>query len=84
MSSFIEHMKKSPKQLKAELESQHGIVGQWQDYPTNWEQEQDADQDEIAELNKQEYLEEQKELEENNPTQSELLRDVGMSLRDFI
>jgi len=51
---------------------------------SNWEQEQDADQNELAELNKQEYLEELKELEENNPTQSELLRDVGMSRSDFI
>ena len=51
---------------------------------SNWESMQDADQDEIAQLNKQEYLEEQKELEENNPTQSELLRDVGMSHSDFI
>ena len=51
---------------------------------SNWEQEQDADQNELAELNKQEYLEELKELEENNTTQSELLRDVGMSRSDFI
>jgi hypothetical protein len=82
--NFIEHMKKSPKQLKAELESQHGIVGQWQDYPTNWEQEQDKDQDEIAELNKQEYLEELKQLREDNPTQDDFMRDVGMSHSDFI
>ena len=51
---------------------------------SNWESMQDADQNELAELNKQEYLEELKELEENNPTQSELLRDVGMSHSDFI
>ena len=82
--NFIEQMKKSPKQLKAELESQHGIVGQWQDYPTNWEQEQDKDQDEIAELNKQEYLEELKQLREDNPTQDDFMRDVGMSHSDFI
>ena len=76
--SFIEQMKKSPKQLKAELENSRN------DIPKNWESMQDADQDEIAQLNKQEYLEELKELEENNPTQSELLRDVSMSRGDFI
>jgi predicted Fe-S protein YdhL (DUF1289 family) len=74
MSSYINHFKKTAEQNAKDL----------QDIPKNWESMQDADQDEIAQLNKQEYLEEQKELEENNPTQSELLRDVGMSHSDFI
>ena len=78
MSNFIEHMKKSPEQLRAELENSRN------DIPKNWESMQDKDQQEIAELNKQEYLEELKELEENNPTQDDYLRDVGMSRGDFI
>ena len=51
---------------------------------SNWESMQDADQNELAELNKQEYLEELKELHDNNPTEGELLREVGMSRSDFI
>jgi len=51
---------------------------------SNWEQEQDADQNELAQLNKQEYLEELKQLHDNNPTEGELLREVGMSHSDFI
>lgn len=51
---------------------------------SNWEQEQDADQNEIAELNRQEYLEELKQLDEDNPTESDYLRDVGMSRSDFL
>ena len=51
---------------------------------SNWEKEQDSDQNELAELNKQEYLEELKELRENNPTQDDYMRDVGMSNSDFI
>ena len=51
---------------------------------SNWESMQDADQNELAQLNKQEYLEELKELHDNNPTEGELLREVGMSRSDFI
>jgi len=51
---------------------------------SNWEQEQDADQNELAELNRQEYLEELKQLDEDNPTESDYLRDVGMSRSDFL
>lgn len=50
----------------------------------NWEKEQDADQKELAELNRQEYLEELKQLREDNPTEDDYLSDVGMSRRDFI
>ena len=53
-------------------------------FASNWESMQDADQNELAELNKQEYLEELKELHDNNPTEGELLREVGMSRSDFI
>jgi acetoin utilization deacetylase AcuC-like enzyme len=51
---------------------------------SNWEQEQDADQNELAELNRQEYLEELKQLDEDNPTEDDYLRDVGMSRSDFL
>jgi len=51
---------------------------------SNWEQEQDADQNELAELNRQEYLEELKQLDEDNPTESDYLREVGMSRSDFL
>ena len=51
---------------------------------SNWESMQDADQNELAELNRQEYLEELKQLHDNNPTEGELLREVGMSHSDFI
>jgi len=51
---------------------------------SNWESMQDADQNELAQLNKQEYLEELKQLHDNNPTEGELLREVGMSHSDFI
>jgi len=51
---------------------------------SNWEQKQDADQNELAELNRQEYLEELKQLDEDNPTESDYLRDVGMSRSDFL
>lgn len=52
--------------------------------PQNWESMQDADQNELAELNKQEYLEELKQLREDNPTQDDYMRDVSMSNSDFI
>jgi hypothetical protein len=52
--------------------------------PQNWESMQDADQSELAELNRQEYLEELKQLREDNPTQDDYLSDVGMSRGDFI
>jgi hypothetical protein len=51
---------------------------------SDWEQQQDADQQELAELNRQEYLEELKQLREDNPTEDDYLSDVGMSRRDFI
>ena len=74
MSSFINHFKKTAEQNAKDLQ---GI-------PNNWEQEQDKDQSELAELNKQEYLEELKQLREDNPTQDDYLSDVGMSRSDFI
>ena len=74
MSSFINHFKKTAEQNAKDL----------QDIPNNWEQEQDKDQSELAELNKQEYLEELKQLREDNPTQDDYLSDVGMSRSDFI
>ncbi len=84
MNSF-NFMKKSTEELKQDLlDKECGVVGQWQDYPTNWEQEQDADQNELAELNRQEYLEELKQLDEDNPTESDYLREVGMSRSDFL
>ena len=85
MSAFINHFKKTAKQNAEDLQNnEHGVVGQWQDYPTNWEKEQDADQKELAELNKKEYLEELKQLREDNPTEDDYLSDVGMSRSDFI
>lgn len=51
---------------------------------SNWESMQDADQNELAELNRQEYLEELKQLREDNPTEDDYLRDVGMSRSDFL
>ena len=51
---------------------------------SDWEQQQDADQEELAELNRQEYLEELQQLREDNPTEDDYLSDVGMSRRDFI
>jgi len=78
-------MKKSIEERKQDLlDKECGVGGQWQDYPTNWEQEQDADQSELAELNRQEYLEELKQLREDNPTEDDYLSDVGMSRSDFL
>lgn len=74
MLSYINHFKKTAEQNAKDL----------QDIPNNWEQEQDKDQSELAELNKQEYLEELKQLHEDNPTQDDYMRDVGMSHSDFI
>ena len=74
MSSYINHFKKTAEQNAKDL----------QNIPNNWEQEQDKDQSELAELNKQEYLEELKQLHEDNPTQDDYMRDVGMSHSDFI
>lgn len=74
MLSYINHFKKTAEQNAKDL----------QDIPNNWEQEQDKDQSELAELNKQEYLEELKQLHEDNPTQDDYMRDVGMSNSDFI
>jgi acetoin utilization deacetylase AcuC-like enzyme len=68
-------MKKSIEELKQDLLNKE---------PVNWEQMQDADQSELAELNRQEYLEELKQLHEDNPTEDDYLSDVGMSRRDFI
>lgn len=68
-------MKKSIEELKQDLLNKA---------PVNWEQMQDADQSELAELNRQEYLEELKQLHEDNPTQDDYLSDVGMSRSDFI
>ena len=74
MSSFINHFKKTAEQNAKDL----------QDIPKNWESMQDADQREIAELNRQEYLEELKQLDKDNPTESDYLREVGMSRSDFL
>jgi len=68
-------MKKSIEELKQDLLNKE---------PVNWEQMQDADQSELAELNRQEYLEELKQLRDDNPTEDDYLSDVGMSRRDFI
>ena len=68
-------MKKSIEELKQDLLNKK---------PVNWEQMQDADQSELAELNRQEYLEELKQLREDNPTEDDYLSDVGMSRGDFI
>ena len=72
--SFL-FMKKSIDELKQDLLNKK---------PVNCESLQDADQRELAELNKQEYLEELKQLREDNPTQDDYMRDVGMSHSDFI
>lgn len=71
----FQFMKKSIDELKQDLLNKT---------PVNWELMQDADQSELAELNKQEYLEELKQLREDNPTQDDYMRDVGMSHSDFI
>ena len=71
----FQFMKKSIEELKQDLLNKT---------PVNWELMQDADQSELAELNKQEYLEELKQLHEYNPTQDDYMRDVGMSHSDFI
>ena len=71
----FQFMKKSIDELKKDLLNKT---------PVNWELMQDADQSELAELNKQEYLEELKQLHEDNPTQDDYMRDVGMSHSDFI
>ena len=71
----FQFMKKSIDELKQDLLNKT---------PVNWELMQDADQSELAELNKQEYLEELKQLHEDNPTQDDYMRDVGMSHSDFI
>ena len=71
----FQFMKKSIDELKQDLLNKK---------PVNWELMQDADQSELAELNKQEYLEELKQLHEDNPTQDDYMRDVGMSHSDFI
>jgi len=57
MSNFIEHMKKSPEQLRAELENSRN------DIPKNWESMQDADQEELRrdELKRDEPIEEESE-----------------------
>lgn len=68
-------MKKSIEELKQDLLNKE---------PVNWEQMQDADQSELAELNRQEYLEELKQLREDNPTEDDYLSDVGMSRSDFL
>ena len=71
----FQFMKKSIEELKQDLLNKA---------PVNWEAMQDADQSELAELNRQEYLEELKQLREDNPTQDDYLSDVGMSRGDFI
>lgn len=71
----FQFMKKSIEELKQDLLNKA---------PVNWEAMQDADQSELAELNRQEYLEELKQLREDNPTQDDYLSDVGMSRSDFI
>ena len=71
----FQFMKKSIEELKQDLLNKT---------PVNWEAMQDADQSELAELNRQEYLEELKQLREDNPTQDDYLSDVGMSRGDFI
>ena len=68
-------MKKSIEELKQDLLNKE---------PVNWEQMQDADQSELAELNRQEYLEELKQLRDDNPTEDDYLSDVGMSRSDFL
>jgi RNA polymerase-binding transcription factor DksA len=51
MSSFINHFKKTAEQNAKDLQdNEHGVVGQWQDYPTNWEEMQTADIDEMEQV----------------------------------
>jgi hypothetical protein len=89
MNSF-NFMKKSTEELKQDLlDKECGVVGQWQDYPTNWEQEQDADQRELAELNKKEFQKEQDdlmrdELKRDEEPEQDAWRDAGMSWSDFL
>ncbi len=56
---------------------------------SNWEQEQDADQLELAELNRIEFEQEQQqlmrdELRRDEQEEHDPMKDAGMSLRDFL
>jgi hypothetical protein len=81
MSMSFNFVTKSIEELKQDLLRKKA---EEKNIPQNWESMQDADQSELAELNKQEYLEELKQLREDNPTQDDYLSDVGMSRSDFI
>ena len=81
MSSFINHFKKTAKQNAEDLQdNEHGVVGQWQDYPTNWEQEQDKDQSELERI---ELMRD--ELRRDEPVEQESEeREYCFSLRDTL
>ena len=81
MSMSFNFVTKSIEELKQDLLRKKA---EEKNIPQNWESMQDADQSELAELNRQEYLEELKQLREDNPTQDDYLSDVGMSRSDFI
>jgi hypothetical protein len=81
MSMSFNFVTKSIEELKQDLLRKKA---EEKNIPQNWESMQDADQSELAELNKQEYLEELKQLREDNPTQDDYMRDVSMSNSDFI
>lgn len=81
MSMSFNFVTKSIEELKQDLLRKKA---EEKNIPQNWESMQDADQSELAELNRQEYLEELKQLREDNPTQDDYLSDVGMSRGDFI
>lgn len=81
MSMSFNFVTKSIEELKQDLLRKKA---EEKNIPQNWESMQDADQSELAELNKQEYLEELKQLRKDNPTQDDYMRDVSMSNSDFI
>lgn len=81
MSMSFNFVTKSIEELKQDLLRKKA---EEKNIPQNWESMQDADQSELAELNRQEYLEELKQLREDNPTQDDYLSDVGMNRSDFI
>ena len=78
----FDFMKKSIEELKQELVNKKlnggGIVGQWQDYPTNWEEMQDADQPELTEMEEVRLL----QIKQDNQEPIEDYVYMGMSRED--
>ena len=77
----FQFMKKSIEELKQDLlDKECGVVGQWQDYPTNWEEMQTADIDEMEQVKLEQIKQDNREPIEEESEE----RQYGISRADTL